>query len=197
MHTDTDLFKIETNHVTPTRGSLLIAEPFLQDASFARTVILLIEHAEGGSMGLVLNRPSPMNTHDVTNALMGAKEFPIYLGGPVGSDLLFCLHTFSEMPGAVQITDELWLNGDLECMPDYLNQEGVYDWDARFFVGYSGWEAGQLEQEIANDSWLVGQSDWFDVMRTSRTQGLWKRSMNRLGGKYALWARFPQNPMLN
>ena len=197
MNTAADLFKIETNHVVPEKGSLLISEPFLQDGIFGRAVILLVDHSEGGSMGLVLNKPLPIHLGDVLTDFDGAGDIPLYRGGPVGTDTLFYLHTFAGLEGAMEVADGLWLNGDFEAVKHYIRQGNPVEGRLRFFLGYSGWDGGQLLREVNENAWLIGSGEWGEVMSPAAVQGLWKQSMCRLGGKYEIWSRFPRNPIFN
>ena len=197
MNTDTDLFKIETNHVVPMQGSLLISEPFLQSCVFGRSVILLVDHTEGGSMGLVLNKPLSVQLGDVLQGFDSVCDIPMYRGGPVGTDTLFFLHNLEDVPGAMPVGNGLWLNGDFDAVQAYIKEGGDVEGRIRFFVGYAGWESGQLKQEIASNTWMIGHATASEIMQIGAMNGLWKRALGRLGGKYAIWARFPQNPMLN
>lgn len=197
MNTDTDLFKIETNHVVPMQGSLLISEPFLQDFVFGRSVILLVDHSEAGSMGLVLNKPMPMLLNDILKGFDGVGAIPVFRGGPVGTDTLFYLHTLEGIQGAMPVSEGLWLNGDFEAVQDYIQAGGDVEGRIRFFVGYAGWESGQLNQEIASNTWMIANGANSEIMHAAEMGGLWKHAMGRLGGKYAIWSRFPRNPMLN
>ena len=86
MSTYTDIFKIETNHVVPVRGKVLISEPFLCDKMFGRSVVLLIDHTSEGTMGLVLNKPFPLSLSDIFHDIAGGRNIPIYWGGPLGAD---------------------------------------------------------------------------------------------------------------
>ena len=81
MSTYTDIFKIETNHVVPVRGKVLISEPFLCDKMFGRSVVLLIDHTSEGTMGLVLNKPFPLSLSDIFHDIAGGRNIPIYRGG--------------------------------------------------------------------------------------------------------------------
>ena len=93
-----DIFKIETNHIGPAKGKVLISEPFLCDYIFGRSVILLVDHTQDGSMGLVLNKPLPISLNDIINGLELAEDIPLYQGGPISMDTLFYLHTLEGIP---------------------------------------------------------------------------------------------------
>ena len=88
-----NIFKITHNDVLPIQGSILIAEPFLQDAYFQRSVVLLIEHTEHGSMGFVLNKKTDLIVNSFFKEFAEFPEIPIYLGGPVSPNRLFFIHS--------------------------------------------------------------------------------------------------------
>lgn len=197
MHTNTDIFKIETNHVVPTRGKVLISEPFLYDRVFGRSVIWLVDHTQEGSMGLVMNKPLPLLLNDVLNDIDCREKIPICKGGPISTDTLFYLHTLENVADSLPVTNGIYLNGDFEIIKRFIAEGNSIKGKIRFFLGYSGWEAGQLEQEIEEDTWLVGKADIPSLMNEKCYKDLWRNALDKLGGKYKIWARFPQIPILN
>lgn len=197
MYTNIDLFKIETNHVVPARGKILISEPFLCDHMFGRSVILLVDHTEEGTMGLVMNKPLPLFLNDVLKEFNYSENIPIYKGGPISTDTLFYLHTLEGIAGALSIGKGIYLNGDFEAIKDYIMQGNPTKGKIRFFLGYSGWEYSQLSQEIQENTWLVGKEDISSLMDEDSSSVLWKNALCKLGGKYEIWSRFPQIPALN
>ena len=110
MYSNIDIFKIETNHVVPARGKVLISEPFLCDHMFGRSVILLVDHTHDGTMGLVLNKPLPLFLNDVLQDFNCPESIPIYKGGPLSTDTLFYLHTLESIAGALPIGKGFYLN---------------------------------------------------------------------------------------
>ena len=112
MNIDSDIFKIQSNNVLPSRGRILISEPFLRDATFGRSVILLVDHTDEGSMGLVINKQLPLFLNDIIMEFKYLDEIPLYKGGPIATDTLFYLHTLSDIPGSISISKGLYLNGD-------------------------------------------------------------------------------------
>ena len=183
MSTYTDIFKIETNHVVPVRGKVLISEPFLCDKMFGRSVVLLIDHTSEGTMGLVLNKPFPLSLSDIFHDIAGGS-------GPLGADTIFYLHTIEGIPGAFPVGKGLYVNGDFNAVRDYINRTPSVEGTVRFFMGYSGWESGQLEQEIEENTWIVGRETTASLMDEKASVGLWQKS-------HAVWSRFPQIPTLN
>lgn len=89
MNIDSDIFKIQSNNVLPSRGRILISEPFLRDATFGRSVILLVDHTDEGSMGLVINKQLPLFLNDIIMEFKYLDEIPLYKGGPIATDTYF------------------------------------------------------------------------------------------------------------
>lgn len=197
MKFNTDIFKIETNHVIPSRGKVLISEPFLRDNVFGRSVVLLVEHTSEGTMGLVINKPLPFTLNQVMMDFSDLEEeIPLYKGGPLAPDTLFYLHTLPDIPHSIQIKKNLYLNGDFSALKEHIIQGYPVKHKIRFFLGYSGWEENQLVQEISDNTWMVGEADASELIDGS-TKTMWGRLLSKLGSKYQTWARFPQIPSLN
>ena len=197
MDTNADIFKIETNHVVPSRGKVLISEPFLYDEMFGRSVILLVDHSTDGTMGLVLNKPLPLSLNDALKEFKDISNIPIYKGGPLSTDTLFYLHTLKDVEDSLQIGKGVYLNGDFDAIRRYILQGNDIDGKIRFFLGYSGWEHDQLCQEIEENTWLIGSTSIASLMNEKGSAELWKNVLGQLGGKYEIWSRFPQIPTLN
>ena len=197
MDTNADIFKIETNHVVPSRGKVLISEPFLYDEMFGRSVILLVDHSTDGTMGLVLNKPLPLSLNDVLKEFKDISNIPIYKGGPLSTDTLFYLHTLKDVEDSLQIGKGVYLNGDFDAIRRYILQGNDIDGKIRFFLGYSGWEHDQLCQEIEENTWLIGSTSIASLMNEKGSAELWKNVLGQLGGKYEIWSRVPQIPTLN
>ncbi len=177
------------------KGCLLIAEPFLGDPSFERTVVLLTDHNDDGSVGFVLNRPLDLRMEQV---LDGFPEFEeqLFYGGPVQQNNLYYLHNKGELiPESVEINPGLYWGGKLSAVKEMLNSGIMTESDIRFFLGYSGWGKDQLKGEITESSWLVVKSSI--NLLTGSTKTLWKDLLMDIGGDYRLWANSPSDPILN
>ena len=196
MNINQDIFKIQSNNVLPSRGKILISEPFLRDATFGRSVILLVDHTEEGSMGLVVNKPLPLLLNDIIMEFKYLDEIPLYKGGPVATDTLFYLHTLAEVSGSISISKGLYLNGDFNEIKKYILQGNKISEHIRFFLGYSGWESNQLHNEIKENTWLVSEEEKSYLMKDD-TKDMWRKALEKLGSKYETWSRFPQVPTLN
>ena len=196
MNIDSDIFKIQSNNVLPSRGKILISEPFLRDATFGRSVVLLIDHTEEGSMGLIINKQLPIFVNDIIKELNYIENIPFYKGGPIATDTLFYLHTLEAIPGAIPISKGLYLNGDFDEIKKYILQGNKVDRYIRFFLGYSGWESEQLSTELKENTWLVSKEENAYLMNGD-TKDMWKQALEKLGSKYETWSRFPQVPTFN
>ena len=199
VENNNNIFKISHNDLQPKPGRLLISEPFLQDSSFKRSVVLLVEHStETGSLGFILNKKTSLTVNSVIPELRELPDIPIYLGGPVASDRLFFIHSLGDLvvPNSVQITDNLFFDGDFEMLKRFILAGNEIADKVKFFIGYSGWETQQLKKEIKADSWAVGMPDDNHVLNDS-DESLWKHSVFQLGEKYHQWIHFPKDPYLN
>jgi len=191
-----DVFKIKHNSVLPAKGKLLISEPFLQDAYFQRSVVLLIEHSENGSMGFVLNKRIGFLLNDFFDGIGALPHIPVYLGGPVASDRLFFIHTLGDkIPGSTQIYKDIYFDGDFEFLLNYLRSGMSFDGKVKFFLGYSGWTENQLKTEIESNSWLVSRQN--KNIFFGEGESFWKYAVQDVGERYKKWINYPKDPQLN
>jgi putative transcriptional regulator len=192
-----NLFKIETNHVAPQKGRILIAEPFLPGSYFNRSIVLLVAHSDKGAVGFILNKRIDYPVHEVIGEFPGF-DANIYLGGPVSTDSVYFIHSLGDrIPGSIHVKDDMYWGGDFEEIKHQIHQGLVRPEQIRFFLGYSGWDNGQLEEEIKENSWLVSEIDQSHVMESTSPKSMWVQAVRDLGGKYSLWEHFPENPSLN
>ena len=195
---DMTIFQVESNKVLPRQGGLLISAPFLRDWHFARSVVLVVDHNEEGSMGLVLNKNFNhlMTLNELVPALAALPPIPLYKGGPIGKETLFYLHTLSNLKDALPLGNGLYLNGDFEQMQQYILSGAPTQGVVRFFMGYAGWQKGQLMQEIEANTWIVNNESEVDLLNMY-LRDLWRESLCDMGGKYAVWSRYPKYPIMN
>ena len=175
-------------------GSLLIASPGMHDATFDRTVVFVIEHDEGGSMGLVLNRPSDMLVSDaLPDYGQVADPDRLYLGGPVeqGTALVLAEPLDPAAPDIHFMHDGIGLL-DLATERDpELTLER-----ARVFSGYAGWGPRQLETELRSGAWIVAPCDP-KYLWAGDTQTLWARVLSGQGAMQDFLSSYPEQPWLN
>ena len=198
MATYNNIFKITHNNLLPAQGSILISEPFLQDAYFQRSVVLLVEHNTQGSMGFVLNKKTDLIVNTFFPELEEYPEIPIYLGGPVSANRLFFIHSLGDLivPDSVKIKDRLYFDGDFEALKRYIQNGQSIEGKVKFFLGYSGWTEGQLGNEINKNSWVVSHAAKENVLLADG-ESFWKNSLEQLGSNYEAWTKYPKDPYLN
>lgn len=179
------------------KGCLLIAEPsILGDVSFNRSVILLADHNENGSVGFILNKPLTYSINDLIPDV--EVNFSIYNGGPVEQDNLYFIHKIPDLiPDSIEISNGIFWGGDYETTKTLLNSGLVGRDDIRFFLGYSGWDSNQLEEEMQANSWIVANNIYKNNIFKKSVSSFWKDHLEELGGEYLLWINAPENPMLN
>ncbi|NAS12948.1 YqgE/AlgH family protein [Poritiphilus flavus] len=183
--------------IKPKKGSLLIAEPALTgDVSFNRSVVLLAEHNEEGSVGFILNKPLDYDISDLVSEI--TVPFQVYNGGPVEQDNLYFIHKVPHLiNNSVEISDGIFWGGDFDTTVELINQRTITSNDIRFFLGYSGWASLQLDQELLSKSWIVVPNEYESGIIQKSSAAFWKEKMMQLGGDYLLWSNAPENPNLN
>ena len=188
--------QIRSNNLKPTKGRLLLSEPFMGDFFFGRSVVLLTEHNDEGSFGLIMNKPSETTFNELVKDFP-TYETPIFYGGPVETSSLFFVHTLgSRLEGALQINDNLWWGGELEHIKEILEMNQVQPNEIRFFLGYSGWASNQLNSEIKSNSWVITKTNNIDLLSINPLN-MWEKILNQMGKKYSYWTKFPIDPAAN
>ena len=178
-------------------GSLLYADPLLHDAYFGRSVILLTNHDEKGSVGLIVNKKLDVSLNDILPEPL-AVDFEVYYGGPVSNDTLYFVHALgNQVPESVPVGKKIFWGGDFSFIAGLIENHQIDSSQIKFFVGYSGWVEGQLEEELKSKSWVLGNEAPKFVFNYEACDEAWKAKMNKMGNKYSVWANFPQNPSMN
>ena len=182
--------------ISPSKGTLLIANPFLKDPNFSRTVIFLCEHTEEGSFGFVLNKMFPKPLEELVPDL-NVSNFPVYQGGPVQRDALHFLHQYPKLiSGGEEVMENVYWGGNFESLLINLKNNDLDQDHIRFFIGYSGWSGGQLSEEMKEESWLTVKATRKLIFDT-KPEDIWKNSLKHLGGNYEMMINFPTDPQLN
>jgi putative transcriptional regulator len=181
----------------PKSGSLLIAEPFLKDPNFSRTVIFLCEHLPEGSFGLVVNKALTININSVIDNIK-SNNFKLYYGGPVQLDTVHFLHKKPTLiPGSSKVADGIYWGGDFDKVISLINDNLLGKDDIRFYLGYSGWEKDQLMEEIEiTNTWLSVDAKQ-KLVFTNNIAELWKDAISELGEEYSMLKNYPLDPQLN
>lgn len=174
-------------------GSLLVAHPNMLDPNFRRTVLFISEHEPNeGAMGVIINRPldRPVTELVSANPPAGLADVPVFLGGPVGKNqLMFAAFEWQKGAGL-----KLNHNVAVDEPSNAATQKNVLTVCA--FVGYAGWGAGQLENEVKQKAWVVQKANP-SLLKLERLSNLWFDIMRTLGPWYKMLAAAPDDPSLN
>ncbi len=199
INLDSTIFNINVPSLAPRTGSLLVSEPFLREPYFNHSVIMLLEHNNDvTSMGLVLNRPTEYSLGDLVAEVPADVKVPVFCGGPVGGDRLFYMHTLGNTLGECsEVADGLWIGGDFETVIEYVRSGLPTEGVIRFFLGYSGWEAGQLEDELKHHVWTVANPEKAGDLLVGADDAYWHRIVRGLGPEFAGWKFHPMQPIAN
>ena len=191
-----ELFKIQSNTLNPVIGDVLISEPFMNDFYFRRSVILLIDHNEEGSLGVIFNKRLTIPFNEIVQGFPDFKA-DVYLGGPVETDRIFFIHTIGEMiPDSYKISDGLYWSGNINVLKSMIKMDLIKPHEVRFYVGYAGWDGGQLRNELKANTWVVGRFTSKQLLRTMPGK-MWSDFVKQIGKRYTLWDKFPVNPSEN
>ncbi|MCL4135193.1 UNVERIFIED_CONTAM: hypothetical protein GTU68_051411 [Idotea baltica] len=181
----------------PKKGNLLIAEPaIIGDISFNRSIVLLADHTQEGSIGFILNKPLEYNINDLVPEVDAS--FKVYNGGPVEQDNLYFIHKVPHLiPNSIEISLGIFWGGDFSMVAELISNNTINENDIRFFLGYSGWDTNQLETELKANSWLVTENVYKKNIIEKDYEYFWKEKMLELGGEYSIWSNAPENPNYN
>lgn len=180
-------------HAEVKSGQILISEPFMWDSNFKRSVVLLCDHTEEeGSVGFILNKPLEMRIDELVTDF---PEFdaPVYFGGPVQTDTVHYIHAVGGLlEGSTEVAKGVHWGGDFEKLKVLIRSGLIQPKDIRFFVGYSGWSEGQLQEELAIGSWVISEMH-ANYLFQSSPEELWKQVLSHLGDTYTVIAQMPDS----
>jgi putative transcriptional regulator len=185
----------QANKLSPKKGRILLAEPFMMDDHFSRAVIYLCDHNKDGSYGFILNNLLNLKLNDIITD-EDLPELDVFYGGPVHATSLFYIHQLGDiLDNSIELGNNIYTGGDFNQIIEFLNL-GILNQDKiKFFLGYSGWSKNQLTDEIKTDSWIVSDIDSDNIFE--KDKDLWKSVLENKGGKYKALANFPLNPSDN
>ncbi len=178
-------------------GVLLVAQPFMQDVFFKKSVIFLADHHQEGTVGFMINRPLRLN---IKNLISDFPEFsaPVFSGGPVQKDTVHYLHTAGKiLDGSKEIIPGVFWGGDFNQLKFLVSNGVIGPHDIRFFVGYSGWSPGQLEEEMGESAtWLLADADPNYIFH-DQEKDIWKQVLSHKSENYSLLASMNDEISLN
>ena len=178
-------------------GSLLIAEPFMQESTFRRAVILITDHTpEEGTVGFIINKPLKISISELV------EDFPdfeavAYYGGPVSTNTIHYIHNVGHLlEGSTEVSNGVFWGGDFEKLKFLIKQELIKEDNIRFYIGYSGWSAGQLDEELDATTWIVSHMHPNYIFK-SRPSKLWKQVLHHKGNVFSVLSQLPEHQSLN
>lgn len=180
----------------PNTGELIVAEPFLKDRNFMRSVVLMCSHTAEGSFGLILNKKLDVTLNELLTEM---EDFPleVYQGGPVQMDTVHYIHQYPNLFTDCQLLlDGVGWGGNFEKLTQYLRSGTIDPKKIKFFLGYSGWDKEQLEEEFKERSWATATATRKLIFDT-QPKDLWKNTMISMGGDYEKMVNYPTDPQLN
>jgi len=187
---------MEPSGIKPNIGRILISVPFLQDFYFKKSVILIADYSEEGSFGIIINKPVEVRLSDLASDFEGF-DAPVFLGGPVKTDSLFFIHTRPDLiEDGIPLLEGLYWGGNIETVKTLIKSHQLSTEDIRFYIGYAGWVANQLDKELEEKSWVVSLTTSTQVIR-SNPSDMWAQTLKKLGKEYKFWSVYPPDPSYN
>lgn len=178
------------------QGQLLVAHPLLNDGFFNRSVVLLTNHGSEGAVGFSLNLKTNLLLRDIRPQIKHG-NFPIYEGGPVARQQLFFLHTLGhDLADAFHVQGNIFMGGDFDELLHLIDHGKVKSYEVKFFAGYSGWEATQLENEIRRNNWFVHKPK-DALFFFEEIDKLWGSSLSAIKSTYSIFSDFAFDPSNN
>jgi putative transcriptional regulator len=144
----------------------------------------------------VLNKPVSIKLSEIMS------DFPdinsvISLGGPVQTNTLHYVHTLGDIiPNSIKVVNNIYWGGDFDAVKDLVKSGRLNVTNIRFFLGYSGWQSNQLEEELTENAWIVSDLVPDEIM-VPMNKYHWNKTLIKMGNKYRMWANFPENPQMN
>jgi putative transcriptional regulator len=185
------------NANTPKTGSVLISEPFMLDPFFKRTVVLLADHNnEEGTIGFILNRKTNLKLSEITEDF-GDFESEVYYGGPVDTNSMYFVHNVGDLlEDSTMISKGVYWSGNYNKLKVLIDCKLINCYNIRFFIGYSGWSAGQLEEELKDPSWIISDLDSNFIFK-SEAETLWKNILELKGYHYSAISQIEGDELMN
>jgi len=186
------------NKVKIYAGKVLIADPFMTEMNFKRSVICLCDHnKDDGSIGFILNKPINMRLDELIGDINVEEDYKIYYGGPVATDTIHYIHNLGDLlEESIKVSQGVYWGGNYEKLKFLIESGMVKKSNIRFYIGYSGWSPGQLDEEMKYGSWLTSEVHANYVFK-SKSSTLWKQVLDNKGNTYSVIAQMPNGISLN
>ena len=188
-----DFLEVKPTNLDLKAGRILISVPFFSDIFFKRSVVLITDYEKNSSAGLIINRKSVVTVRSVVNDIK--VDDPLYIGGPVMTNNLFCIHNHQNTKGASKLLPGVFVGFD-DMFLALIEHNAIESIRYKFFLGYSGWSPGQLEMEIKNKMWVVGHAN-LELIFQVPADLLWETAVDYLGDDYKHWLVLPKDISYN
>jgi putative transcriptional regulator len=177
-------------------GKLLIAEPFMLDPYFRRSVVLLTEHRDDGDVGFILNKILDVRLNEVLPEF-GNFNAPLFYGGPVQPDSLHYIHNVGDLlEGSTRLSSGVYWGGDWNNLKFLVESKLIEPKHIRFFVGYSGWTDGQLREEMQIGSWITSDMH-ANYLFNAQPHTLWRTVLQNKGNAFSIIADMSEENVMN
>lgn len=172
------------------RGKVLLAEPFMMDTNFKRSVVLMCEHEDDGSLGFILNKSLKMKINELISGFPEI-DSTVYYGGPVQTDTIHYIHNVGHLlEDSQEIISGVYWGGDFEKLKSMITNKLITKDNIRFFIGYSGWSESQLKEELKLGSWMVAEMN-LNYLFKEGEKDLWSKVMQHKGDVFSVIANVP------
>ena len=177
------------------KGAILLARPSLSLDIFNRSIVIIAEHSNEGSLGFIINKPSRLPIHIFLSQINSNQI--VFEGGPVQKEQIFYLHHRPDLiTDSLHIQDNMYWSGNFDDLCNAISENIIDESEIKFCLGYCGWEANQLENELSNKEWEILDEENINVLNHWEND-LWKNSLKKLGGENLIWLNTPLDPFMN
>ncbi|MFN8166658.1 MAG: YqgE/AlgH family protein [Bacteroidia bacterium] len=181
--------------IKPFVGALLISEPFNQEPTFKRSVVLVSQHNSKGTIGFIINKPTQLRINEALDDFPDFDAY-VYWGGAVKLDSIYYVHSVPNLMGAHKISDGLYWGGDYQQLKLMIEAGDIAPDQIKFMAGYSAWPEKNLEQELKGPNWWITEADPYSILIEEPTV-MWGNVLRRMGHVYGILNDFPEDPGLN
>ncbi len=177
------------------KGYLLLSQPLLIDSYFSRSVILICDHNKNGTIGLQINKPLKSKASSIISKPLIDQK--VFLGGPVDKNIFF-LHKKNVFTNdSVKINNHLFFSKNIDYIESLILNKKIQQNQFKLFIGYSGWDSGQLEEELNKNSWIVVPKFDINIIFSNDYNNIWKEVLNNSSKIHKMFSNYPTNPRLN
>jgi len=177
------------------KGYLLVAQPLLIDSYFNRSVILICDHNKNGTVGLQINKSSNQNLKNINSKIL--KNENIFLGGPVDKSMFF-LHKKNIISNdSIKINNDLFFSKNIDYLNNLIKNKEIKKDQFKLFIGYSGWNKGQLQQELNKNAWIIIPKFDSKIIFSSNYKNIWRYVLQNSNKTHKMFSNYPINPRLN